>query len=202
MTQVHARTEALLARVAAAADADGRLPLPDVATWDIFPFEGDLLVKPLEAPVLPAPPRGGEGGLPCRACDEGVDDAIWADERWKIVAPREASIPMVLLEPLAHVDLGDLDDAYAAELGLLTVRVERALMSLGGVGRVHVAKWGDGGSHLHVWFFARPEGLLQLRGSSLSDWTDCLPAMPPQEWDAVRGELAAALAATGGRALL
>jgi hypothetical protein len=63
-------------------------------------------------------------------------------------------------------------------------------------------KIGDGSSHLHVWFFARPEGLLQLRGSSLSDWTDCLPPMPDEEWSAVQRELALALAATGGRALL
>ena len=202
MTEVHARTQALLDRVAAAVGADGRLPLPDVATWDIFPFEGQLLVKPLEAPVLPEPPRGGEGCAPCHACDEGLEHAIWSDERWKLIAPREAAIPMVLLEPIAHLDLGDLDEAHAAELGILTVRIERALMRLGGVGRVHVAKWGDGGSHLHLWFFARPEGLLQLRGSSLSDWTDCLPPMPTVEWDTVKHEIAAGLAATGGRALV
>jgi len=190
---VHPRTSRLLARVRAAQAADGRLPLPDVATWDIFPFEGDLLVKPLEAPVLPEPPRGGEDGASCWACDEGLEQAVWSDDRWKLVAPREAAIPMVLLEPIAHLDLGDLDEAYAAELGILTVRIERALMGLGGVGRVHVAKWGDGGSHLHVWFFARPEGLLQLRGSSLSDWTDCLPPMPQDEWDEVTRAISAAL---------
>jgi len=202
MIEVHARTQALLDRVAAAVDAQGRLPLPDVATWDIFPFEGELLVKLLEAPVLPEPPRGGEGGNACWACDEGLEHALWADDRWKLVAPREAAIPMVLLEPLGHLDLADLDDAYAAELGILTVRIERALTALGGVGRVHVVKWGDGGSHLHLWFFARPEGLLQLRGSSLSDWTDCLPPMPTVEWDTVKHEIAAGLAATGGRALV
>ena len=201
MTEMHVRTRGLLSRVAALVDADGRLPLPDVATWDIFPFEGELVVKRLEAPVLPEPPRGGEAGQPCRACDEGLEHALWTDERWKLVAPREASIPMVLLEPLAHLDLADLDDTYAAELGVLTVRIERALAALGGVGRVHVAKWGDGGSHLHVWFFARPEGLLQLRGSSLSDWTDCLPPMPAQEWDAVQHEIAVLVAEPGGRAL-
>ena len=106
----------------------------------------------------------------------------------------ETSIPVVLLEPIEHLDLTDLDETYAAELGILTVRIERALMALGGVGRVHVAKWGDGGSHLHVWFFARPEGLLQLRGSSLSDWSDCLPPMPAQEWGAVQQVIAALVA--------
>jgi hypothetical protein len=64
-------------------------------------------------------------------------------------------------------------------------------------------KVGDGAEHLHVWFFARPEGLLQLRGSSLSDWTDCLPPMPHDEWSAVQREIAAQVVAlAGGRALL
>jgi diadenosine tetraphosphate (Ap4A) HIT family hydrolase len=193
MTEVHARTKALLGRVAAAVDADGRLPLPDVATWDIFPFEGEILVRRLEVPVLPEPPRHGDGDDPCGACADGVSRAIWSDDRWKLVALKEASIPIVLLEPVAHLDFADLDDAEAAELGILSVRVERALTALGGVGRVHVMKIGDGSSHLHVWFFARPEGLLQLRGSSLSDWTDCLPPMPQDEWQAVRRQIASHL---------
>jgi diadenosine tetraphosphate (Ap4A) HIT family hydrolase len=201
MAEVHARTRALLDRVAAAVDADGRLALPDVATWDIFPFEGEILVRRLEAPVVPEPPRHGEGGDPCGTCAAGDTRAIWADEHWKLVPLDEAPIPIVLLEPMAHLDLADLDDAQAAELGVLTVRVERALAALGGVGRVHVMKVGDGSSHLHVWFLARPEGLLQLRGSSLSDWSDCLPPMPPDEWLAIQHELAVGLVQTGGRAL-
>ena len=33
-----------------------RLPVPDQAGWEIFPFEADsLVVKRLEAPVLPEP---------------------------------------------------------------------------------------------------------------------------------------------------
>jgi hypothetical protein len=90
----------------------------------------------------------------------------------------------------------------AAELGVLTVRLECVLLGLGGVGRVHVMKIGDGGAHLHVWFFARPEGLLQVRGSSLSDWSDTLPVMPDDEWLDLQREIAAGLAATGGSALL
>ena len=53
-----------------------------------------------------------------------------------------------------------------------------------------------------MWFLARPEGLLQLRGSSLSDWTDCLPPMPEDEWQAVQREIAAALATSGGTGLV
>ena len=196
--EVHARTERLIARVRAAEDAEGRLPLPDVTEWDIFPFEGDLQVKRLDDPVLPEPPRSGEGGRPCDSCESGLDRAIWADDRWKVVPLRETSIPVVLLQPLEHLDSTDLDATLASELGVLSVRLERVLMGLGGIARVHVMKIGDGGSHLHVWFCARPEGVLQLRGSSLSDWCDTIPPMPEDEWAAELDGLADVLAAGGG----
>jgi len=63
MAEGHPRTKAVLDRVAAVADHDGRLALPDVAGWDIVPFEGDILVRRLEAPVLPEPPRHGVDGV-------------------------------------------------------------------------------------------------------------------------------------------
>ena len=108
----------------------------------------------------------------------------------------------MLLEPRAHLDSTDLGAELAAEMGVLTVRAENALLALGGVGRVHVMKIGDGSAHLHLWFFARPEGLLQLRGSSLSDWSDTLPVLPEDEWVDLQREIAAGLAAAGGEALV
>jgi hypothetical protein len=198
---VHPRTEALYRRVEEAADASGRLPLPDVTTWEIFPFEGDLAVKRLEPPVLPEPPRHGEGGVDCGSCAAGTTGAVWYDDRWKLVAPDEPlAVPAVLLCPIAHHDLEDLDWVLAREMGFLIWRVERALRSIGGIGRVHVNRWGDGGAHLHIWFFARPEGVLQLRGSSLSDWTDCLPPMPAWEWQATMAAVAEDMTVLGGTA--
>ena len=202
MSDVHPRTENLLRRVREAQDADGRLPVPEILSWEIFPFEGDFVVKRLEDPVLPEPPRSGEGGVDCRSCSAGTSGAIWADERWKLVPSDRVSVPVVLLCPLDHHDMHDLPLHLASELGVLAVRVENALRSLGGVGRVHMDKWADGGAHLHVWFFARPEGLLQLRGSTLPDWTDCLPPMPEVEWDGVMAAVAAEMAVQGGRALV
>ena len=111
---------------------------------------------------------------------------------------RETPIPVELLQPLEHLDSTDLDATLASELGVLSVRLERVLMGLGGIARVHVMKIGDGGSHLHVWFCARPEGVLQLRGSSLSDWCDTIPPMPEDEWAAELDGLADVLAAGGG----
>ena len=199
---VHPRTARLLERIRAVEAEHGRLPMPDMAGWDIFPFEGDIRVRLVDDPVVPEPPRGGEGGNPCYACDGGETQAIWADDRWRLVPQKETPFPILLLGPRAHLDSADLDAAMAAELGVLTVRLERVLLGLGGVGRVHVMKIGDGGAHLHVWFFGRPEGLLQVRGSSLSDWSDTLPVMPDDEWLDLQREIAAGLAATGGRALL
>ena len=81
-----------------------------------------------------------------------------------------------MLEPRRHVDFADLDDDLAAELGRLSVHVARAIEALPHVARAHVYRIGDGGEHLHIWFFARPAEQLQLRGSYLVSWDDILPA--------------------------
>jgi len=202
MTELHPRNARLLERIRAAeAGNGGRLPMADMAGWDVFPFEGEIRMRTVDEPVVPEPLRHGEDGEPCGACTDGLSRAIWADERWMLVPLSETSIPIVLLEPQEHLDSTDLDDAMAAELGLLTTRLERALLALGGVARVQVMKIGDGSAHLHVWFLARPEGLLQMRGSSLTDWADALPVLPDDEWLDLQREIAAGLAAGGGRAL-
>jgi len=188
----------LIARARAAYGADGRLPLPDTVTWDIFPFEGALQVKRLDDPVLPEPPRHGEDGTDCSACQRTDDAYLWTDHRWRVYAPESAGVPALLLEPRAHLDLGDLDETYAAELGVLTVRIERALASVPGIGRVHFNRWGDGGAHLHVWFLGRPEGMVQLRGSCLPDWMDILPPLPEPQWTAIGRHVGTALAAYDG----
>ncbi len=176
--------------------------MPDVASWDIFPFEGDVRVTPLLDPVLPEPHRSGEGDNPCESCGRGTEGAIWTDGTWTLIGLREPLDPASCCCCPCDLDSTDLDATMAAEMGVLTVRLERAMHALGGVGRVHVWKVGDGGRHLHWWFFARPEGVLQLRGSSLSDWSDCIPPMPQDEWDDVLRQIAAELAKTGGRALV
>jgi diadenosine tetraphosphate (Ap4A) HIT family hydrolase len=71
----------------------------------------------------------------------------------------EARLPaVVLLQPRGHYDLADLPAARSAELGPLSQRVERAVLAVDGVARVHVNRWGDGGAHLHFWLPARPAG--------------------------------------------
>src|SRR3569623_590321 len=154
---------------AAATEPGGRLAVPaDILDSEIFPFEtGGLRAKAFEPPVLPEPPRAGEGGKPCHRCGR-TDDILWESERWLLTASPSSSLPFsAMLEPREHVDFGDLSGEMAAEMGQLIVACERAARSLDGVSRCHIYVWGDGSSHAHVWFLARPEGLLQLRGSSL-----------------------------------
>lgn len=168
-------------RVREFADDDGRLPVPEQAMWEIFPFELESLrVKPLEPPVLPEPPRAGEAGRACSQCANPEAHAIWSDDRWVLSRFDEPlGLPFAaILSPREHLDLGDLDDVHACELGQLTVRVDRAARTIETVGRLHVNKWGDGGAHLHLVYLGRPAGLQQLRGSSLALWEEMLPRMP------------------------
>ena len=71
-------------------------------------------------------------------------------------------------------------------------------MGLGGIARVHNYRFGDGATHLHYWFLARPEGMMQLRGSCLAIWDDLLPKAPEAEWAETKRRIAAAMAADGG----
>jgi hypothetical protein len=176
--------------------------LPDFTRWPSFPFEGDMRVKKLAAPVDVEPPRSGEDAADCVACNTPDDAYIWVSERWRVRAmDRPTGLPMVLiLECRSHLDLGDLPNLLAAELGVMTVRLERAIRTLDEVARVHVNRWGDGSAHLHMWFLARPYGRLQLRGTFLSLWDDILPVIPEQQWRGNLALVAAWLAEFGGRA--
>ncbi|WP_091552586.1 hypothetical protein [Micromonospora pattaloongensis] len=177
--------------------------VPDFTKWPSFPFEGELRVKQLDDPVAVEPPRKGEDSADCSACAAPDEAYIWVSDRWRVRAmDRPTGLPMVLiLESRSHLDLGDLPNLLAAELGVMTVRLERAIRSLDGVARVHVNRWGDGAAHLHVWFLARPRGRLQLRGTFLSLWDDILPPIPESQWRENLALVAAWLAEFGGRPL-
>ncbi|WP_174534673.1 hypothetical protein [Micromonospora chalcea] len=177
--------------------------VPDFTQWPSFPFEGDLRVKQLDEPVPFEPPRRGEADRECTACNAPDEAYIWVGERWRVRAmDRPTGLPMVLiLESRSHLDLGDLPNLLAAELGVMTVRLERAIRSLDGVARVHVNRWGDGSAHLHLWFLARPYGRLQLRGTFLSLWDSILPPISEDRWRENLAMVAAWLAEFGGRPL-
>ncbi|RAG80771.1 hypothetical protein DN069_36305 [Streptacidiphilus pinicola] len=182
-----------------------RIPMPEdgIPFWEVFPYEGDVQIKVLEPPVLPEPPRNGEDGPEdCHACAKPDEAYLWTDEHWRLRTLAEpASLPaMLMLEPRGHHDLADLPAERAAELGGMLQRIERAVTSLGGVARVHVNRWGDGAAHLHLWLIARPEGMMQLRGTCLPLWDDVLPNVSAELWAETGRRIARAMAAEGGTA--
>ena len=190
------------AHALAVADAERRLPLARMTGWDISPFEPDgLRVSPLRPPELPEAARHGENAADCSSCRHR-DDGIWLDAHWRLTRVAGVGVPLALmLHPRDHFDLADLPDERAAELGLLTTHIARHVEALPNVARAHVYRIGDGSAHLHVWFFARPEGQSQLYGSWLVVWDDLLPEYPAQVAEADAGAVADALVGSygGGR---
>jgi diadenosine tetraphosphate (Ap4A) HIT family hydrolase len=170
--------------------------MPPVEDWETFPFDGEMRPRQLLPPVAREAPRHGAGGVDCHACDATDDAYLWTSGRWRLWAPDHSTgLPViVLLEPRRHyAEPGDLPDELAAELGVLLARIERAVRSVGEIGRVHVWRWGDGGEHLHWWFMARPARLPQLIGSFAAIWDDVLPPLPEEVWRANLDAVAAAL---------
>lgn len=183
--------------------ADDRLPLPAYVTYPIFPFEGDLRVKvPLER-MAGDIPRYGEGGKPCPPC-EAPRGVLWTDGFWRV---RGADRPnalcaLVFLETVPHLDFGDLDDEQAASFGRITIRLENIMAALPEVGRVHVNRWSDAGSHFHVWFMARPRGVFELYGYGSALWYQVLPSISDEQRDTNYRQIAHALAVGGGEAFI
>jgi diadenosine tetraphosphate (Ap4A) HIT family hydrolase len=109
-----------------------------------------------------------------------------------------SGLPIVLiLEPRAHVDSPrDLPDAMLAEMGVMLARVERAVLDVEGVERVHILRYGEGSAHLHWWFMARPTGLRQTASGFAMIWDDVLPPTPAHIH---RGNIATVVAAMNAR---
>lgn len=201
MSDDAAATDPFYARVRAFADEQGRLPVPDQAGWEVFPFDGEhLVVKPLDPFTPVEPPRNGEGGRACWRCERPDERVMWSNERWVLAGMESTGLPFeAMLMPREHLDFPDLDDEMAAELGVLSVRIARAAEALPGVARVHVNKFGDGGAHLHLFLVGRPVGMPQLWGSCLLLWEEMLPRVPAEESAAAVRAVAEALAVHGGR---
>jgi hypothetical protein len=194
------------ARVKAATGVDGRLPVAveEMPGWDIYPYEIDSLrLKPLQPLADAEPPRGGEDPADCY-CARPADPAdaewlVWSNERWQLVLDTSMKLPIgVNLGPREHCDLPTVPDHLAGEMGRLIVAVSAGIESLPSVGRVQLAKYGDGGAHLHLFLFGRPARMLQLRGSPLLDWEENLPPVPLEVHRANAEHVARHLVATVG----
>jgi hypothetical protein len=201
--------EDFYARVRAATGPDGRLTVAveEMPGWDIFPFEVDSLrMKPLQPLADREPPRGGEDPRECfcaRPHDPAMDEGlVWSNERWQLHLDTGMKLPIGLsLGPREHCDLPTVPDRLADEMGRLIVAVAAAVESLPSVGRVQLAKYGDGGAHLHLFVLGRPARMLQLRGSPLLDWEENLPPVPIEVHRAnaehVAGQLLASIGGSG-----
>ena len=200
------------ARVMAAADDEGRLAIPadGIPYWEIFPFEAEgLRLKQIEPLADAEEPRHGEDPEQCHCAkphdaDAGssADSEVWRDNHWRISVAERSGAPLILmLSPQAHHDFTTLPKARAAEMGQIMVALGAAIEDLPSVARVHVSKWGDGGAHAHVFFFARPIRMPQLRGTMLAVWDDFLPPIPGEVRDANASAVIQQLVRTyGGRA--
>jgi hypothetical protein len=161
------------------------LRTPPVEEWDSWPFEGEIRPKTLRLPE-PDPVIRGTGGVDCPACDRPDSEYLWTDENWRLWAlPEPSGLPViVLLEPRGHYPgPADLPEDLAREQGVMLGRVERAILSVGEIGMVHVGRWGEGLAHLHWWFMGRPAGMGQLRSSFAAIWDDVLPPTPRDVWE-------------------
>ncbi len=188
------------------------LPMPSVAEWPIFPFKGDIHVRTVQ------PFRGEEhlrhgdpGGPPCECQLDEKDQeremrTVWTDGRWKVARlhfneGELSPFPAYMLSTVDHMDFEDFDEALGAELGVMSVRIEKAIRAIGDIGRVHINRWGDGGAHFHVWFLGRPKGAWQLSGYNLPMWGFILPSLDADVHErndrVVADHLAEAAAAAG-----
>jgi diadenosine tetraphosphate (Ap4A) HIT family hydrolase len=163
--------------------ARGALRVPPLDDWPSWPLTGDVQPKELDPPT-PEPVINGAGGVDCDACAKPDSEYLWADEHWRLLTLGPSGLPViVLLEPRAHCSsFADLPPDLAARIGPMMGRVERAVLSVGHIGKVHIGRWGEGAEHLHVWFIARPEGFGQLRSSFAEIWDEVLPPTPEDVW--------------------
>jgi diadenosine tetraphosphate (Ap4A) HIT family hydrolase len=162
----------------------------------VLPYLEPLIPRQPAPRVVPEPPRRGEpGGEPCGICEGHAADAVWSDEHFTVHPPVGGSLPgTVWLATRVHVDsFADLPPEVAAAFGPLAGRIERAILGLGDVARVHVSRWGDGGAHFHAWFMPRPLGMLEAKNFMLPLWEDVLPNVPDAELLEAARRVAAAL---------
>jgi diadenosine tetraphosphate (Ap4A) HIT family hydrolase len=126
-----------------------------------LPYAEPLVPRAAGERQIPEPPRRGEaGGPPCAICVGQTTKALWSDENWTLHAPVGGSLPgAVWIASREHFDsFADMPEHLAADFGRVVARAERAILSLGDVGRVHLYRWGDGGAHFHVWLLPARSG--------------------------------------------
>ena len=161
-----------------------------------LPYAEPLVRREPAERVIPEPPRRGEpGGPPCALCEGATTSAVWSDDNWTLHPPVGGSLPgAVWIASRVHPHpFADLPEEVAADFGRVVARAERAILSLGGIARVHLYRWGDGGAHFHVWLVPRPLGMVEASGMYLPLWEDALPNVGDDELADAAKRVAAAM---------
>ncbi|MBM7075539.1 hypothetical protein [Micromonospora humida] len=174
--------------------------LSDLTSYPTFPFRPPTVAQELEPerPELGRP--GDEGPATCEFCTADDSRFLWTDTHWRLRLHSPSSLPgTVMLHSRDHWEsLSEMPAELASEFGILCARIESAILSLGTVARVHLYRSGDGHAHFHTWFFARPLGRQQFRGTFLSTWAQVLQPWPDDEVRAAGEAVARALAGDQG----
>lgn len=163
-------------------------PVPSIAS---------LALLPLDAMLSPELPRSGESDpAECGHCRPS-EHTIWANDTWHVRSGWAIpGLPFIAsVAPRSHVLLESAPGDVLADTGAVLQRLSNAVKRIPGVARCHFMRWNDGSAHMHLWAYARPEGMMQGRGAILPYWEQVLPAMPEdmarEHIDIVARELAA-----------
>lgn len=106
-----------------------------------LPYEGPLVPREPSARRIPEPPRHGEpGGPPCAICGDQTTSSVWSDDNWTLHPPVGGSLRgAVWRASRVHADsFSDLPDNLQTDFGRVAARVERAILALGDIARVHL----------------------------------------------------------------
>ncbi|PVG83818.1 hypothetical protein DDE18_05795 [Nocardioides gansuensis] len=185
-----------LDRAQAATGEGGRLPLGAMPGWEVFPWEAEgLRARPLTDYAVPEPDRSADPGS-CKTCQvlADPDRVLGTIGDFVVIWVPTSLVFTANVATREHLRLEDLDPASYAGMGQALGAAYSAVRALDGVGNVHVNKWENGKGHCSFVLNARPEGVLQLRGSNLPAWADMLPPTRLEELRERAEQVRAALA--------
>jgi histidine triad (HIT) family protein len=102
------------------------------------------------------------------------DDLVYAGHAQIRPSQATAYLGYLMAEPKRHAPkLPDLTDAEAAALGVLAVRLSRALRDVAGAEHVYLFGRGDGVAHVHLHVVARyPGAPRECYGPRVDEWPD------------------------------
>ncbi|WP_020121107.1 HIT family protein [Streptomyces canus] len=169
--------------------------LTGITAFPTFPFKSPVFPQDLVGEAVELVRPGESGPENCEFCAAPEKEFIWTDRNWRLRLRRPTPFPgTVILHTRAHWEsFADMPSELISEFGPLCARIERAILGLGNVGRVHLYRSGDGHAHFHVWFHARPLGFQQFRGSFLPTWAEILESRSPTEVEGAGEAVAQAL---------